>query len=630
MPPGFNFPLNMPTTAKLPSQQMGYWYPLGLDASKLTRGDAGLSAIAQLKPGVSFEQAQTEMNLIAARMAGDYPQTNAGREVRLVSLKDQVVGEARLTLLILLGAVGLLVLIACANIASLLLVHSDGRRREMAIRQALGASRLRLMRQALTESLLLAVFGGAAGVLLAQWTLPFLLRLSPQAIPRLIETRVDAGALFFTLAVSVSAGLLFGLAPAVRVRQGNLNEDLKQVSGTSSVRPGAAGRVLIVGEVALTLVLTLGASLLLNSFVRLRNLDLGFRADQVQAAVVLPPSAQYPNAKAKIEFYKRVIERVKALPGVEWAAATDTLPYSGQGGAGPVRIEGRPPVATTDPSLQSEWSNVTADFLQTMGISLLRGRFFDEHDTAEAPSVIVISETAAEGFWPGENPIGKRLSFGADGNGPWCQVVGIVRSTRNAGLDQPPRPHVYAPVEQVLAPSNFLLVRSALASPNLSEMVRQAVAGVDPEQPVFLIAPLQDWVADSVAKQRFGLLLLGLFGALALTLAAVGIYGVVSYAAAQRTREIGIRMALGAQSRDVLRLVIKQGMTPALLGVFIGLLGALALTRLLKSLLFGLSPSDPLTFALVIVSLLGVACVACWLPARRAARVDPLVALRHE
>jgi len=630
MPPGFNFPLNMPTTARLPSQQMGYWIPFGLDIDRLSRADASGNAIARLKPGVSPKQAQSEMDLLTARLARDYPQTNAGREVRLVSLKDQVVGEVRLTLFILLGAAGLVALIACANIANLLLARADGRRREMAIRRALGASRSRLMRLALTESLLLALAAGAIGALLAQWTLPLLLRLSPQAIPRLIETRVDLAVLSFTLFISILAGVLFGLAPAWRTAQGDLNEDLKQASTAASRRRGATGRALVVLEVALTLILTLGASLLLNSFVRLLNVDLGFRADQVMAAVILLPNAKYPNAKSKMEFYRRVIEQVKVLPGVESASATDSLPYSGQSGPGQVRIEGRPAVAIIDPSLQSEISSVSTDFMQTMSIPLLRGRFFNEHDTAEAPPVIVISDTAAERFWPREDPLGKRLSFGPEGQGPWRQVVGIAKSTRNAGLDQSPRPHIYAPVEQAPSPANFLLLRSTLPPSNLTSMVRQAVMAVDKEQPVFLAAPLESWVADSIAKRRFGLFLLGLFGALALILAAVGIYGVVTYTTGQRTREIGIRMALGAQSRDVLRLVIKQGMKPAFLGIAIGVVGALALTRLLKSLLFGVSVTDPLTFILVTVLLGSVALAACWLPARGAAKVDPLVGLRHE
>jgi putative ABC transport system permease protein len=630
MPPGFNFPLKMPTTARLPSQQMGYWIPFGLDIDRLSRADASGNAIARLKSGVSLKQAQSEMDLLAARLARDYPQTNAGRELRLVSLKDQVVGEVRLTLFILLGAAGLVALIACANIANLSLARADGRRREMAIRRALGASRARLMRLALTESLLLALAAGAIGALLAQWTLPLLLHLSPQTIPRLIETRVDLAVLSFTLVISVLAGVLFGLAPAWRTAQGDLNEDLKQASTAASRKRGATGRALVVVEVALTLILTLGASLLLNSFVRLLNVDLGFRADQVMAAVILLPNAKYPDAKSKIEFYRRVIEQVKTLPGVESAAATDSLPYSGQSGPGQVRIEGRPAVAIIDPSLQSEISCVTSDFMQTMSIPLLRGRFFNEHDTAEAPPVIVISDTAAEQFWPGEDPLGKRLSFGTEGQGPWRQVVGITKSTRNAGLDQSPRPHVYAPVEQAPSPANFLLLRSTLPPSNLTSMVRQAVLAVDKEQPVFLAAPLESWVADSIAKRRFGLFLLGLFGALALILAAVGIYGVVTYTTGQRTREIGIRMALGAESRDVLRLVIKQGMKPALLGIAIGVVGGLALTRLLKSLLFGVTVTDPLTFILVTALLGSVALAACWLPAQRAAKVDPLVGLRHE
>lgn len=630
MPPGFNFPLKMPTTVRLPSQQMGYWYPLGLNVNKQSRAEAGYGAIARLKDGVTLTEAQAEMDRIAARQAEDYPKTNAGREVRLVSLKDQFVSDARPTLLILLGAVGLVVLIACANIASLLLVRADGRRREMAIRRSLGASRLRLLRQALTESLLLAIVGGAVGVLLARWTLPLLLSFSPQAIPRLIDTRIDVGVLGFTLALSILAGLLSGLAPAWRATRGNLSEDLKQAPGTSSRKRGVAGRALIVVEVALALILTLSAGLLLNSFVRLRSVDLGFQADRVLAAVLLPANSRYSNAKSKLEFYRRVIEQVRTLPGVESAAASDTLPYSGQNGTDQVRIEGRPPVDGIDPNLYCEGSTVTKDFLQTMGIALVRGRFFDEHDTTAAPPVVVISEAAAEHFWPGEDPLGKRMTFSADNYNVWHQVIGIVKSTHNVGLDHPEFPQFYLPVEQEYYPANFLLVRSALPPQNLALAVRQAVAAVDKEQPVFLAAPLDSWVADSMAARRFSLMLLGLFGALALLLAAVGVYGVVSHAAAQRTREMGIRMALGAQSRDVARLVIKQGMWPALLGVIIGLSGAVALTRLLASLLFGVSATDPLTFGAVALLLSGVALLACWLPARRTAKVDPLVALRHE
>ena len=631
MPPGFNFPLKLATTAKLPSQQMGYWYPLGLNINKLSRAEAGYSAIARLKPGVSVEQAQAELSQIAARLSQDFPQTNADREVRVVSLKDQFVGDVRLTLLILLGAVGLVVLITCANIANLLLVRADGRRREMAIRQSLGAGRLRLMRQAATESLLLAVAGGAVGLIIARLSLPFLLRLSPQAIPRLIEARIDVAVIGFALAVSVLAGLLFGLAPAWRATRCNLHDTLKQTSGTSGGGRRTVGRLLIVVEVALALILTLGASLLLNSFVRLINVDPGFRADQVMVAIILPPKSRYPDVKAKIEFYRRVIERVRELPGVESAAASDSLPYSGQSGGDQIRIEGRPPVTTLDTSLQPEMSIVTTDFMQTMGIPLSRGRLFTDHDTTGAPPVVVISEAAAEFYWPGEDALGKRLSIGlSDDHRLWRQVVGIVRSTRNAGLDQPQRPHVYLPVMQYYAPANFLLVRSALPQAALARSVRQAVAEVDKDQPVFLTASMESWVADSLARRRFGLLLLGLFGALALALAGVGVYGVVSYAAAQRTREIGLRMALGATSREVLRLVIRQGMTPALLGVIVGVSGAYALTGLLKSLLYGVSANDPLTFIFVAALLVSVALAACYLPARRATKVDPMIALRHE
>lgn len=631
MPPGFNFPLKMPTTARLPSQQMGYWYPLGLDIFKLSRAEPGYGAIARLKPGISIEQAQADVSQIAARLTRDYPQTNSDRGVRLVSLNDQFVGDVRLTLLILLGTVALVVLLACANITNLLLVRADGRRREMAIRQSLGASRLRLVQQAVIESLLLAFAGGAVGVLVARLTLPLLLALSPQAIPRLLESRLDGGVLGFALLVSLFAGLLCSIAPAWRAVRGNLNEGLKQTSGTASGKRGMAGRALIVAEIALALILTLGAGLLLNSFVRLINVDLGFRADQVLAAVIVPPNSRYRDATSKIEVYRRMIERVRAVPGVESTAATDSLPFSGQGESDQVRIEGRPPVATLDASLQAEVSAVTTDFLQAMGMPLLRGRFFTELDTTATTSVVVISEAAAQSYWPGEEALGKRLSVGlSDENRVWRQVVGIVQTTRNAGLDQPPRPHIYMPVEQYHSPSNFLLIRSARLSPTLARAVREAVAEVDKDQSIFLMAPMEDWVADSLTARRFALLLLGLFGMLALTLAGVGVYGVVSYEAAQRTREIGIRMALGATTREVLRLVIRQGMKPALYGVALGLLGAFALTRLIKSLLFGVSASDPLTFLLVAALLGIVALLACYLPARRAASVDPMIALRHE
>jgi putative ABC transport system permease protein len=334
--------------------------------------------------------------------------------------------------------------------------------------------------------------------------------------------------------------------------------------------------------------------------------------------------------KSKIDFYRRLIEQVKALPGVEDAAASDTLPYSGQSGGAQIQIEGRPPAANFDAGTQSEISSVTTDFPATMGIPLLRGRLFDEHDTIQSTAVVVISETAAQRFWPGDDALGKRLKLSADGKDPWREVIGIVRTTRNAGLQLSPRAHIYAPVTQVMSPANFLLVRSALPASELTNMVRQAVARVDQEQPIFLAAPLGSWVADSVAKQRFAVLLLGMFGTLALALAAVGIYGVVSHVVTQRTREVGIRMALGAQATDVLLLVIKQGMKPALLGVAIGLVGALALTRLLRSLLFGVSATDPLTFGVIAVVLGSVALLACYLPARRATKVDPLVALRYE
>lgn len=630
MPPGFNFPLRPGAKLRLPSRQMGFWLAWGDDPRQGKRSSTNCNAILRLKPGVRIEQAQAELDAITAQLARDYPQTNTGRGARLVLLTDQTVGDARTALFVLFGAVGLVGLIVCANIANLLLVRNDGRRKEMAVRQALGANRFRLARQALTESLLLAVLGGVAGAALAPWTLGLLLKLSPHNIPRLAESRIDAGALVFALAVTMLAGLLFGVVPAWRAARVHLNEALKDAADRASARrwlPRSPGDLLVTFEVALALALTLGAGLLLNSYVRLMRVDPGFRANGMLAAILVLPRAQYPDASSSISFFRRVIEQLEAMPGIEAAGASNSLPLSGHGAGAYLKVEGAPQTAENDPSTLSATHIVTANYLRALNIPLLRGRLLTSHDTADAPAVAVISEMAAQRFWPGEDPIGKRFKFWT---GQWHQVIGIVRNTYPNRLDEAPLAEVYIPIEQAPVQADVLVVRSAMPQASLADAMRRAVAAVNPRQPIFLTISMENLMADAVAKQRFSLWLLGVFSALALLLAALGIYGVVTYAVTKRTREIGIRIALGAQGGQVLRMIMVRGMKPAVLGSIAGVVVALAFSRVLSSLLYSVTATDPATFISVASLLLLVALLACFLPAWRATKVNPLEALRHE
>src|SRR5262245_36399210 len=629
MPPGFNFPLKQRKDVRMPSRQTGFWTLSDDDLIGEIRGARNYNVVLQLKPGVSAEQAQVELETLFAQRAHDNPATNDNPMigVRLVSLKDHTVGEAGTVLLVLFGAIGLVVLIVCANIANLLLTRADGRRKEMAIRQSLGASCFRLVRQALTESLLLALAGGTAGAVLAALSLKLLLKLSPHYIPRLGESRIDAGTLAFTLAVTVMAGLLFGALPAWRSARVDLNETLKQTAGRAGAwrsSLGAPGNLLVIFEIALALVLTLGAGLLLNSFARLMMIDPGLRTNGVTAAVI--PS--------NIAFFRQVIERLKTTPGIEAAGVSKGLPIAGAGAADPnLRIEGRPRTALNDWSTTSRIHVVSSDYLRALGIPLLRGRPLAAGDTATTIPVAVINETAAQRFWNGADPIGKRLSLSygrPEGQEVWRQVVGIVKSTRHSGLVQEPAPEVYLPVEQEPWPSPLLFVRSSLPRADVTRAIRQAVAAIDKNQPIMTIFSMDDLLADSISTQRFSALLLGGFSVLALILATMGIYGVVSYTVGQRTPEIGIRVALGAQGGDVVRLILAQGLKPVLVGSVVGLIAALALGRVLSSLLYGVTATDPATFAIVVLLLSLVALLACYLPARRATKVDPMVAFRAE
>jgi predicted permease len=525
---------------------------------------------------------------------------------------------------ILLGAVGLVVLMVCANIANLLLARADGRRKEMAIRQSLGASRLRLVRQALTESLLLALAGGAAGALLAVWSLDLLLKLSPHYIPRLGESRIDAGTLLFTLAVTVISGLLFGALPAWRSARVDLNETLKQTAGRAGswrhnvVAPGA---LLVTFEIALALTLTLGAGLLLNSFARLMMVDPGLRANGVTAALI-PPNAA---------LFRQVIERLENTPGIEAAGSSNGLPFTEHGNAGYLKIDGRQQTAANDSSTLSTIHIVSPGYLRAFGVPLIRGRLLTADDTSATLPVAVINETAAQRFWNDADPIGKRLSMGRhEGKEVWREVVGIVKSARPTGLDREPGPEVYVPLELAPMPVGMLFVRSPLPKADIAQSIRQAVAEVDRNHPVYNIISMEDLLYDSVSTRRFTMSMLGGFSALALILAMMGVYGVLSYAVAQRTPEIGIRIALGAQGRDVLRMILAQGLKPVVIGSVAGLIASLALGRVLSGLLYGVTATDPATFTVVVLLLLFAALLACYLPARRATKVDPMVALREE
>lgn len=627
MPPGFNFPLKRRLdVVRGASKQTGFWTLSGDDLSGESRDDRGYFAILQLKPGVSAERGQAELETLFAGRAHANPQTDDGGiiGVRLVSLKDQTIGSSRSALLILLGAVSLVVLVVCANIANLLLARADGRRKEMAVRQSLGASRFRLVRQALTESMLLALIGGAAGTALATWSLKLIVKLSPHNIPRLDESRIDAWTLAFALAVTVFAGLLFGALPAWRSARVSLNETLKQAAGLSgawraSMR--APGNLLVTIEIALALALTLGAGLLLNSFARLMTVDPGVRANGVLAAMIEPNPA----------LFRQVMERLEATPGVIAAGASNGLPFTEHGNAAYLKAEGQPRLAVNDPAMLTTLHIVSGNYLRAFDVPLLRGRLFSAADTANTLPVAVINETAARRFWNDAAPIGKRLSFGRPGEPEvWRQIVGVVKDTHQHGIEKAITPEVYVPVEQAPYPLAMLFVRSSLSKAEGGRAIRQAVAAVNKNAPIHNIISMEELLSDSIAARRFTMLLLGGFSALALTLAMMGVYGVVSYTVSQRTPEIGIRIALGARGRDVLRLILAQGLKPVVIGSVIGLMASLALSRALSSLLYGVTATDPATFAIVVLLLSLAALIACYLPARRAMNVDPLLALRAE
>jgi putative ABC transport system permease protein len=613
-------------------------FPYELDPNQ--RSNAWLSVVARLKDGVTREQARTETKLIAERLQQAHPQAQIrGRLGADLTPLGELTGEkSRRALLILFAATSLVLLIACANLANLLLARASSRQRESAIRAALGAGRGRLTLQLLTESLLLALLGGVAGTLLAWWSIEALVTLAPPTLPRLRAIGIDGWALGFTLLTTVVTGVLFGLAPAWQASKTDLTQALKE---GVALKPGGWRRfnlrsLLIVGEVALALVLLVGAGLLLNSLVRLLRVDPGFAPENV-LTVNLGLGERDRTREKLTSFYQQSLERIRALPGVSAVGTINVLPFGEMLLRGDFIIEGQPEPPPDNPNIALKPA-VNADYFRSVNIPVLKGRALTERDTADAPGVVVISESAARRFFAGRDPVGQRISFDRDRNNHnapiWLEIVGVVGDVKQRDLRVETQPTIYMPYTQVRIP--FMLgyfyytVRSTVEPRSLAAAVQREIQALDPELPIYKVNTLSELLSASLQEQRFNALLLGLFAALALALAAIGLYGVMSYTVAQRTHEIGIRMALGAERADVLRLVIGQGMKLVLGGVAIGLATALVLTRLLKTLLFGVSATDPATFSAIAVLLTMVALVACWIPARRATQVDPMIALRYE
>jgi putative ABC transport system permease protein len=606
--------------------------PVAEPPQETERGSRHLRAIARLKDGVSLEQAQSEMSLIASRIAAEHPAENTNYGVRLVSLREDLVGKLRPALLMLFGAVAFVLLIACANVGNLLLARSSSRQREIAIRAALGAGRARIVRQLLTESVLLAVVGGCLGLLAATWGTSLIEGIGAQLIPWLGHIETDARILAFTLAMSVVTGVVFGLAPAWRASRPDLNESLKE--GARSGAGASRSRMrnaLVVAEVALSLVLLVCAGLLVKSVMRLRGVDAGFKPDHLATMNVWLPSVKYPKGADRHNFYSRLVERVEALPGVEAAGVTTVLPVAGNFDGRTVELEGR----SYGAGERSEVENyaVSPDYLRAMSIRLLRGRLLTDGDTADSQPVALVSETMARRLWGDVDPLGKRIRYYTSDpkiESPWRTVVGVVADVRLRSLDAGGGMGFYVPEAQTPNSAMTLAVRTAGEPAGIVPAVRGEIRSIDKDLAVFNVKTMDEWVGESILLRRFSMMMLGAFAGLALLLASVGIYGVISYTISQRTHEIGVRMALGAQPADILRMVVRQGMGLTLLGVALGLLGALALTRVMSGLLFEVSPTDPAIFAGISALLASVALLACLVPARRAIKVDPMIALRYE
>lgn len=618
----------MPEGFQFPGRETEMWIPLVFSAEeRTTHGAHYLNAIARVKQGISLERARAEMDTIARRLQQQFPGEDAGWEVTVSPMLEYTVGDLRPALLILLGAVALVLLIACANVANLLLARAASRQKEIALRSALGASRWRIARQMLTESLLLSLFGGALGLALAYWGLRVLLALTPADLPRIADV---SRALGFTALVALATGALFGLAPALQACRVDLNQSLKKEGGRSSGAGSGRHRLrgaLVVSEVALALVLLIGAGLLMKSFGRLTEVNPGFNPHNLLIANIVLPQSKYSEHSQRAAFFEQLIAKIESLPGVAAAGITQSMPFTGDH-VESFTIEGRPPLPRGE-FLRSNFYAVSLDYFRAMGIPLMKGRFFTLSDGKDAPPVAVINESLAKHYFPNEDPIGKRIKLSSDSN-LYREIVGIAGDVKHYSLDSETPDQNYVPYAQDSYGFVTLAVRTAADPKSFASALRGQVGSIDKDLPVASIMTMEKVLSDAVARQRFSMILLTVFAAAALALAGVGLYGVMSYSAAQRTHEVGVRMALGAGQRHVLRLIVGHGLALALAGVGCGLVAAFALSRLLSTMQFGVSAADPVTFAAASMFLVSVAVLASYLPARRASRVDPMVALREE
>ncbi|HEV2829869.1 MAG TPA: ABC transporter permease [Pyrinomonadaceae bacterium] len=604
------------------------WVPMNFDVEPgmKQRKAHFLRPIGRLKPGVTMAQAQADTDAIARHLEEQYPESNKSWNLRLVSLREQLVGNTRPTLFILFGAVGFVLLIACANVANLLLVRAAGRQKEIALRTALGAGRFQIVRQMITESVVLALLGGILGVILATWGVELLVSLSEGSIPPTARVKIDATVLGFTLLISIVTGVLFGLVPALRTLKVNLTDSLKEGgrSASEGVHRNRTRSILVVLESAVAVVLLIGAGLLIRSLIQLQNISPGFDAHNVLTMRVDLSREKYDTPEKSRNFFSQLESRLAGLPGVEKVGFISELPLSGQPNDMPYTVEGRPPVSI-DQAFDDDFRRVNRHYFEAMRIPFLRGRNFTDQEVSQSAKVVIISDLLAQRTFPNEDPLGKRLIM-AMGNEPF-EIIGIVGDIRHRALESAPLPAMYLPTYQ---PGTNIVIRTKGDPTALAAAARKEVQGLDPDQPVAAVKTMEQWLEAAVAAPRYRTSLIALFALVALILACTGIYGVMSYSVTQRTHEIGVRMALGARRFDVLKLVVRQGMTLVVVGVLLGVAGAIGLTRVMSSLLFGVTAKDPLTFVAVASVLTVVAFIACYLPARRATKVDPLVALRYE